>query len=42
VPVVPERVYDRPQHVGNIPATIHPYTLELLAMPSDGQVIPDY
>jgi prepilin-type processing-associated H-X9-DG protein len=29
-------------HVGKVPATIHPYTLELLAMPNDGQVIPDY
>jgi prepilin-type N-terminal cleavage/methylation domain-containing protein len=29
-------------HVGKIPATIHPYTLELIAMRSDGQVIPDF
>jgi prepilin-type N-terminal cleavage/methylation domain-containing protein/prepilin-type processing-associated H-X9-DG protein len=29
-------------HVGKIPATIHPYTLELLSMKNDGQVIPDF
>ena len=29
-------------HFGKVPTTIHPYTLELLGMHNDGQVISDF